>query len=204
MSSISFEQWAQFTFGFGAYSRPFEGEYPGTPPDALDNCIRFFKGSRSVLSHVPRAAAIPALQDFPSIDGYGGLMSLPLLPEADRFRLVEGQFDLFRDAFSKDSFTDVAFLWWERLIGASWEDGPPVQSDTRVCDRIAAVLFEVLGLDSEECVRSALHGLSDFGPNSSIPSSVVCEKITSMVLSRPRLSPRLRAYAEEVIDGDVP
>lgn len=204
MASISFDQWVQFTFGIGNYLRPFEGDYPGTPRDALDHCIRFFQNSREVLAHVPRAAAISALQDFPSIDGCGGLMSLPTLPEFDRFRLADRQVELFRDTFSADPFGDAAFLWWERLIGASWEDGPAVRSDRQVCDRIVGVLFEILRLESEECIRSALHGLSDFGPNSSLPPTRLRERIASAVLSRPGLSPQLRTYAQDVIDGNAP
>ena len=203
MASFSFTDWVEFTFGIGRYPRPLAGAYPGSAQNALEHCVRFFENSSEVLSEIPPQNATVALEDMPSIDGYGGLLSWTDLSLADRFTLADSQYELFRNTFSKDPFGSAAFLWWERLIGAEWNDGPTVQQDKVICDRIVQVLTRILDLDAETCVKSALHGLNEFVPNSNNPD-ILRVLVERFVASRPTMSTELRSYALKVALGEAP
>jgi hypothetical protein len=64
------------------------------------------------------------------------------------------------------------------------------------------VLAGIMEIDSDECVRSALHGLNEFGPNSTNPHRV--HELIQALLDSPRpLAAPLRAYAIEVLSGNA-
>lgn len=93
-------------------------------------------------------------------------------------------------------------MWWERLIGASWNDGPTVQADVEICDYLLLVLQRILTSGSLSCTLSALHGLNEIGPSCSNPTEST-RIIRTFLQSRATLSPRVRAYALDVISGNA-
>lgn len=204
MASITYDKWVRFTFYGPETAEPGPPScYPGSASDAATHLMTFFATSKETLSSLPRAVARAGLQCIPSIDGYGGLLSLPELSYEIRIAIADAQFSLFRDTFSADGCDGAAFMWWERLIGARWNDGPSVQEDQRIRMHMFGVIRRILTLESDECVRSGLHGLNEF--NCDDESEEQMRKIvTDLLTSKRTLSAELVKYAALVVLGQVP
>lgn len=93
-------------------------------------------------------------------------------------------------------------MWWELLIGARWNDGPSVQEDQQIRRHMFCVIRRILTLESDECIRSGLHGLNEFTCDDESEEEMR-EIIAWLLKSRP-LSADLARYAQRVADGQAP
>jgi len=203
MKSISYSEWVQFTFYGPETAEPGPPQwYPGSAPDAAAHLMTFFAMSKETLALLPREVACAGLRLIPSIDGYGGLLSWPELSYETRIAIADAHFPLFRDTFSADGYDGAAFMWWEWLIGARWNDGPSVQEDQRIRRHMFAVIRHILTLESDECIRSGVHGLNEFNCYDESEEEMR-EIIAGLLKSRP-LSAELVRYAHRVADGQAP
>jgi len=92
-------------------------------------------------------------------------------------------------------------MWWERLICASWRDGPRVYCDDAICEELLTVLDHILQTDSRICVKSALHGINEIG--SSGPEGVADEILRNFFRGKWAGDAELVAYAQEVAAGEA-
>jgi len=202
MPSLSYDQWLDYTFGLSSGEPCASGPYPGTPDDAFEHCGRFLRASREPLRAIPRAKAVVGLKAIPSIDGYGGLLSWPGFAYGKRTVLADAQVALFSDSFKDDGFDGSAFMWWEYLIGAEWDDGPAVRMDTTMCDYLIGVIEQIFKIGGRECQMSALHGANEVGPATTtgdVPAIVA--RLTALA---PPASGEVALYAETVAEGNAP
>ena len=61
-----------------------------------------------------------------------------------RIELAQSHLALFQKAFLNDDFDGACFMWWEYLIGAEWQDGPPVSRDRTISDELICVNRRIL------------------------------------------------------------
>jgi hypothetical protein len=197
-----YEIWIRYTFDVAiSDSEEPVAPFPGSAEDALNCCLRFFRSPSDVLSKVSRNRACKALRFIPSIDGYGGLLSFKALPESERKELCHAHFDLFNHAFRTDDYDGAAFMWWEYLVGAKWDDGDVVSDDRWICRELLSCLARILTTESEICMRSALHGLNEFGP---FADRELAAEIIHEFLRREGIPDSIRTYANEVLAGNAP
>lgn len=198
---MQYENWIDFTFGIDAQSSLLRlDDYPGTPRELAIHCTRLFRNSRQVLSEVSAESASAAFSLIPGIDGYLGVLARPDVPLANRMELCDAHFELFSDAFSINDYDGAAFMWWERLRGAEYGDGPPVESDEVICNRLIKVLERILTIKSERCQRSALHGIHEIGPFGTCDAT---EIVKVFLEQHTDISAFVKQYATDVINGDA-
>jgi hypothetical protein len=141
-----------------------------------------------------------ALDKLPSVDGYLGLLSFPDLSYHLRIELAKAHFKIFRDSFARDSFGSAAFMWWEWLPGAFFENGPPVCRDQAICKQLIATIKQILYLPSEICQKSALHGINEIGPYIGLDAAPIVDEFISSDVQKTDL---VREYAYKVIKGQA-
>ena len=171
----------------------------GTVEDALAHWEQFMRHPRAVVSRFPPVTTHEVLEIMPSIDGYGGLLSLPEISYDDRARAADAQVTLFAECFAHGPFSGPGFMWWERLNGARWNDGPVVSQDRAICDHMLAVLQAVFDIGTEACQLSALHGVNEFAGDTTVgdAASAVRRLTEGRVLSV-----SVREYASRVAAGN--
>jgi len=199
--ALSFDQWLEFIIALSAPgSHVGIWQFPGNAGDALNHSIHFCLNPHSVLAKLATKSAQRLFDIFPRIDGFGGLLSFEELPLNERLRFADSHVTLFKKVFASGDWSEESFMWWERLIGAQWDDGTVVQRDRQLCDHMLVVFEQILEIPSESCQRSALHGLHEFGLNTTDPERAL--KIVSEAIALGcAWSDEIRSYAESVLNG---
>jgi hypothetical protein len=182
---------------------------PWGPEELARHCLTFFRDADAVLASVPHRTAALGLEAIPGIDGYLGVLSVQEVPFALRAELAYAHVDLYKSAFP-DKFWNEAFMWWERLAGASYEDGPRVGDDEEICAVLWKAIEEILhGSLTEDRQMCALHGVAEIGVwrIKDVPGCIVPRHMPSAV-ERFLASPvpktrRIIEYAREVAAGNA-
>jgi hypothetical protein len=131
-------------------------------------------------------------------------------PWPRRHRALGAMFHLFRDTFARrctphlshldepgaGELNGVCYMWWDLMQDLQPPDGP------RAADfdaEVVAVMGRVLGLPSDACRESALHGLGHWGEHCPWTADV----IANFVKGSPRLRAELLEYARRAQAGDI-
>jgi hypothetical protein len=199
---MNYSEWIEFTFGSdGRHPQIFRAIPDDSAREQLQHCLTFFSSPLDVLKGVEQEVTRRVLEIFPGIDGYGGLLATCKLPHSERAQFARAHIGFFRQVFFEDDFDGAGFLWWERLVGAAWQDDPRVMDDRRICDEVMVAIEEILFLGSKVCARSALHGVVEIGPFATPGrSEVVLDHFFQSSLTS---DPGLLAYAQEVASGNA-
>lgn len=115
-----------------------------------------------------------------------------------REELIASTFDLFARYFARHPTDTVGFMWWDIIAyGYYMENGQPEDEDgARVQQTMFETLRKILEIDSEECQKSALHGLGHL-------KHPETEKTIRNFLRGRRVSSELSEYALRCIDGTM-
>ena len=200
---MDYDQWVVFTFNLSPGSGSlFYERYPGGADEAFHHCLKFFQSPRRIVDRIPRASLVEAFHRIPSIDGYLGLLSYPELELTKRQELLHSQFNFFSQIFSNDDFNHTSFLWWEHLVGASWNGGPSVHDDHFICEQLLDLLERILYIESPICSHSALHGINEIGPfGPPRHDSAILRRFLASDLAQDET---LRKYAMQIQAGQAP
>lgn len=96
---------------------------------------------------------------------------------------------------SLERLWSTCFMWWDRFPGVVRIDRERDQIDRA----IIATMAVILGLPSEACIQSALHGLGHWYDDSGQTRAI----IDDFLGRNPDLHPPLRQYALEARQGNV-
>lgn len=134
------------------------------------------------------------------------------IPLAERVQCVESFYPLFRDVFSvicKDELghteTDgrassvlnySCYMWWDIIPLWAGTEGDGVGEISQAC---LAVMERILGLPSQACQESALHGLGHW----QLDARRKVEEIIDKYLRRGDISEELREYAIAARSGSI-
>jgi hypothetical protein len=199
-----FERWLKMVFRPDDTRRElYPWIEPGTPQELVACCLHLFADPWRHLKAFDRSAIHDGLNFIVGIDGgYLALSVHAVVPKEARKELIGSQFSLFTKFFAFDPFDDVAFMWWERLIGAEWHGPPSIQDDPEVCDWILDVILDLLEVPVEHIQVSALHGVNEFGANRSLS---FCTRLAEEFLqSGKAVSQKVVDYALAVARGEAP
>jgi hypothetical protein len=79
----------------------------------------------------------------------------------NRIECIKSIKNLFEIIFVKDSFSQLAFMWWDEIITAAYPHGTKEFSkeDMKIREAIFVTLNSILNIENTICQASALHGL---------------------------------------------
>lgn len=129
---------------------------------------------------------------------FRGLLWEKRLPLELRVELVKSMFDLFNRLFAVNAFNTICFMWWDIIAyGYYMENGKPEDEDgAKIQQAMFETLRRILELDTEECQKSALHGLGHLKHSE-------MEKTIKDFLRRHIVSQELKDYARLCIAGTM-
>ncbi len=169
LSELSFEQFVDFIFDHPvtepAWYQTDERDFSfGSGSVTVKNLIALFREPEFLFQ---RYATEQIEQGFWFISEwlclvrFRGLLWEKRIPLELRVELVESMFDLFNRFFSVNPLENICFMWWDIIAyGYYMENGKPEDEDgAKIQQAMFKTLRRILELDSEECQKSALHGL---------------------------------------------
>ena len=220
---LSYEDWISFIFDHPVMDpqwwchTPDSGLYQywneeADPSGTLAYLTRLFSSPSFLIPRFSRAQIDQGLYYIVSsgCSSHMFVLATQSLPWADRKRCILAIFDLFRDLIapvygndlssgsnSKSNHnrpTHTCFMWWDIIP-------LPVNTpeSSLIIDAVASVLDQILTLDSEACLESGMHGVSEF--HFSNPKRF--EEVGLNFLKRKDISYRLRSYAQDAAFGRV-
>lgn len=115
-----------------------------------------------------------------------------------REELVRSMFELFSRFFAVNALENICFMWWDIIAyGYYMENGKPEDEDgAKIQQAMFETLRRILELDSEDCQKSALHGLGHL-------KHPETEKTINDFLRRYIVSRELKDYAHLCIAGTM-
>ena len=175
ITSATIEEFVPFLFDHEAVRLSHRPQDPS--PWYLDAEVEF--DASQVLSHYARLFTEPTMWSsrFSKAQLEGGFWAIlggnlecgvtPLITEGSvsydiRERRVRSMFSLFERFFSWESLETFPFMWWE-MLAFDWDCGNRRREnggeELWMQDAMFETVAQILGLDSIECQRAALHGL---------------------------------------------
>jgi len=129
---------------------------------------------------------------------FDGLFWDKRLPFSLREDLIFSAFDLFSRFFAHHPSESICFMWWDSLAyGYYMENGQPEDEDgAQVQQAMFETLKKILTIDSEECQKSALHGLGHL-------KHPATEKTIQDFLRKNRVGKELEEFAHKCIEGTM-
>jgi hypothetical protein len=195
----TYEEWIRFAFDHAPLADPSDSPWHNTEE------YEFVCDPTAVLRYYTRLfhEPLPALSRYSDEQIEQGLWFIAChhlldiywdedIPAAMRIECIEAMPSLFQHFFSTKPLNTICFMWWD-LINHCIEAMP----DPQVADAMLCALEQILAMDSDDCQKSALHGLGHLKHNDK-------ERIIRSYLAQnPELTEEAKAYAEEAIQGKV-
>lgn len=103
------------------------------------------------------------VRGFELINGCSGFLTFLASPHVEikrRVECVESMFDLFSQLFSIRPLGHVCFMWFEQLLTWGYDLTTGISDVEPLMLSILETEREILRIGSDECKRSALHGLN--------------------------------------------
>jgi hypothetical protein len=204
LDKFTFEQFIEFVFAPETEPRLFiSGEYSyGNPGVALEHLTRLFRAPDFLLgSYSPEQLEKGFFYVISSMlceVRFRGLLWDKRVPLSRRAECVSAMFDLFSRFFAVNPLENSCFMWWDILAyGYFMENGAADDEDgTEIQQAMFETLKRILEISSENCRKSALHGLGHLRH----PET---EQAITDFLRRHRTSQNLRDYAHACIEGTM-
>lgn len=180
-----------------------------TAEQTAEYALHFMRSPLAPLKSISRDDAIAGLHNFPSTDGCLGLISYEPLRVELRVALARTQYEIFRTLFFFDDYDGAGFMWWERLLGASWLDYRKVRHDEYACSIIMETVLRIGKLKSPICIKSALHGIHETAVALTNQKSQgdfikLCQSgVNAVLLAHDGLSKEILDYASIVRSGEA-
>ena len=129
---------------------------------------------------------------------FDGLLWAESIPFSLRENCISSMYELFSRFFVMNSLKTIGFMWWDCLAyGYYMSNGKPEdENGAKVQQAMFETLRHILKIDSEECQKSALHGLGHL-------KHPETEKTIKDYLRRRFVKLELREYAEKCIAGTM-
>ncbi len=129
---------------------------------------------------------------------FDGLLWAESIPFSLRKNCISSMYELFSRFFAVNSLKTIGFMWWDCLAyGYYMSNGKPEdENGAKVQQAMFETLRRILKIDSEECQKSALHGLGHL-------KHPEIEKTIKDYLRRRFVKLELREYAEKCIAGTM-
>jgi len=204
VTKMSFQAWLNFTFDNPIVDPPqfHLGTLVGDPEILINYCTRLFADPVRLTQSYTHQQCEQSWWLIPGVDGYLGALGVKSIPFQTKRSCIQSFYVLFDKLFSHDPMGSSCFMWWERLLEGDWEgNGEFVRDDLQVCSEIVNGLQNILKLESEECRKSALHGLAEFADY--VDPKCVSEIIDNFLVDARDVSLELQEYAKRVLMGDV-
>jgi hypothetical protein len=129
---------------------------------------------------------------------FDGLLWAESITFSLREKCIYSMFDLFERFFAINSLETIGFMWWDCLAyGYYMANGKPEdENGAQVQQAMFETLRRILKLESEDCQKSALHGLGHL-------KHPETEKTIRNYLRRKFVKLEMREYAEKCIAGTM-
>lgn len=203
ISQISFDDWVAFTFDHPVrrpqwYLETVYDQYTGDHTVILNACARLFQDPTVAQGRFSRAQLVQGFDFIPGYRGYTRFLSDRCVSVNVRRSCVFAMVSLFEKLFARDPLDYVCFMWFEILRTSGTYDWRHFSEDPPILESLLDTLSQILQLDSRECRRSALHGLSEFHHDAPRKTRRIIERFLS---EHPQLDPELLAYAQACRNG---
>mgnify|MGYP001596870939 CR=1 FL=1 len=202
LDELNFELFVDFVFNRTQETERGFDEYKfGDTKVTTDHLIRLFCNPEFLLEEYN----VEQIEEgFEFITGllcfvqFDGLLWDKRLLFSLRKELISAMFNLFSRLFAKKSFGTIDFMWWDILAyGYYMENGQPEDEDgAKIQQSMFETLKQILEIDSQECQKSALHGLGHLKHSET-------ETTINDFLRRHLVTDELRDYAKLCIDGTM-
>jgi len=113
------------------------------------------------------------------------------IDSALRTACVTSMVNVFDRLFSRNSFGEACFMWWDHLRESSSYSDPKIET------AMLEALSKILDINSHECQISALHGLGH------LKNPAKRELIDTFLASHPALDEKTKQYAEDAKHGRI-
>jgi hypothetical protein len=205
----SFEQWLELFF---VRSQHFSHEEELPPAVAVEYITRLFENAREILGRFPEDRVAQGVREIVANGSeYRWALADESIPWVARQRCARSMVCLFEQYFAPrckplypapqrqdNELDDACFMWWDTYpsVGDSSSD----QVIARVDRELLGVIISILGIDSQACWESALHG---FGHWQVHHPEEVATAIDAFLAKHPDLHPKLKEYAIRARGGQV-
>ncbi|HEX8734953.1 MAG TPA: hypothetical protein VF721_06515 [Pyrinomonadaceae bacterium] len=204
LDKFSFEQFVEFVFNPQTDHILFiSGEYSyGNPSVTLRHLTRLFRRPEFLLdSYNPNQLEKGFFYVVPYLlceVKFYGLLWDKRVPLSLREECISSMFDLFARFFAVNPLEHSCFMWWDGLAyGYYMENGAAADEDgIEIRQAMFETLKRILEIDSEDCQKSALHGLGHLRH----PET---EKTINDFLRRHKVNQKLKDYAYACIAGTM-
>lgn len=164
----------------------WEMDWAGDPNLFLAQSIRLFRDPEVLLD---KYTAEQIEQGFCYLLFWaGGLERWIWAKEIDsalRTECVMSMVNVFERLFSKQTYSEACYMWWDYLRNSEKNDPDP-----KVKEAMLEALTQILNIDSADCQISALHGLGH------LKHPEKPRLIEKFLASHPELDEETRAYAQ--------
>ena len=167
LDKFSFEQFVEFVFNPATdYLLFISEEYSyGNPRITIEHVTALFRKPEFLLDsysteHLEKGFFEVITYMLCEIK-FSGLLWNTRIPLALRKECINSMFDLFSRFFAVNPLEHSCFMWWDSLAyGYYMEEGIPAADDGKeIQQEMFMTLKRILEIDSENCQKSALHGL---------------------------------------------
>lgn len=204
LDKFSFEQFVEFVFHPQTAPRLFiGGEYSyGNPSVTLEHLTTLFRKPEFLLDSY---SSNQLDKGFFNVVSYmlcevrfHGLLWDKRVPLSLREECIFSMFDLFSRFFAVNPLEHSCFMWWDGLAyGYFMENGAADDEDgIKIRQAMFETLKRILEINSEDCRKSALHGLGHLRH----PET---EKTIIDFLRRHKVNQKLKDYAYACIAGTM-
>jgi hypothetical protein len=203
LDKLTFEQFIDFVFNRTQETECGFDEYKfGETKVTAEYLIKLFRNPKFLLENFNSEQieeGFELITELLCFVKFDGLLWDIRLPFSLREELISSMFDLFSKLFANNSFETIDFMWWDILAyGYSMENGSSEDEDGAKVQRVMfETLKRILEIESEECQKSALHGLGHLKHSET-------EKTINDFLRRHPVDSDLREYAISCINGTMP
>jgi hypothetical protein len=206
LSGCAFETWLAFTFDRQVSAPPWYALDPYAPyksdsETVLKHCTMLFREPRTALQAYTKSQIDQGFEYLSNWAGYFPRLADRSVQLAIRQAAVSSMFDLFEQFFRSDPPGGACFMWFERVVSNGAYRRWHVIDDTPLVDTLLSVQRRVLALPSNECKRSALHGLNHLAGSYPVAVAAVVDEF---LLNNPNLQEDLRSYADACREGAMP